>query len=85
MSWSAWTSDERRQILEEAAERDHVWGVRAAEAEPTNDPKEWLNFKQPSLSRDEVRYHVEVHASHREQRWETGATVSVQEFVGVAR
>jgi hypothetical protein len=61
--------DERRQqILEEAAELDHIWGTWEAEAEPTNDPNEWL--KQPSLSRGDVRYHVEVHASHREQRWE---------------
>jgi len=35
-------------------------GVWAAEAEPTNDHKECL--KQPSLSRDDLRYHVEVHA-----------------------
>jgi hypothetical protein len=34
----------------------------------TNDPREWL--KQPSLSREDLRYHVVVHASHQEQRWE---------------
>jgi hypothetical protein len=62
------TDDERRQILEEAAELDHIWGAWEAEAEPTNDHNEWL--KQPFLSRSDVRYHVEVHASHREQRWE---------------
>ena len=33
-----------------------------------NDPGERL--KQPSLGRDDMRYHVEVHASHREQMWE---------------
>ena len=44
--------DERRQILEEAAELDHIWGEWEAEAEPTNDPDEWL--KQPSLSRREI-------------------------------
>jgi hypothetical protein len=60
--------DERRQILEEAAELDHIWGAWEAEAEPTNDPNKWL--KQPSLSKGDVRYHVEVHALHREQRWE---------------
>ncbi len=35
--------DERRQILEEAAELDHIWGAWEAEAELTNDPKEWLS------------------------------------------
>jgi len=55
--------DERRQILDEAAELDHMWGAWEAEVEQTNDPNEWL--KQPSLSRGDVRYHVEVHASHR--------------------
>jgi hypothetical protein len=60
--------DERRQILEEAAELDHIWGAWESEAEPTNDPNEWL--KQPSLRRGDVRYHVDVHALHREQRWE---------------
>jgi hypothetical protein len=60
--------DERRQILEEAAELNHIWGAWEAEAEQANDPNEWL--KQPSLSKGDVRYHVEVHASHREQRWE---------------
>jgi hypothetical protein len=33
-------ADERRQILEEAGELHHIWGVWAAEAEPTHDPKE---------------------------------------------
>ena len=54
--------DGRKQILEEAAELDHIWGVLAAEAEPTINPKELL--KQPSLSRDDLRYHIKVHASH---------------------
>ena len=48
--------DERRQILEETAELDHIWGAWEAEAEPTNDPNEWL--KQPSLSRGDVRYQM---------------------------
>ena len=60
--------DDERQILEEAAELDHIWGAWEAEAKPTNYPNEWL--KQPSLSTGNVRYHVEVHALHREQRWE---------------
>jgi hypothetical protein len=58
--------EERRQMLEEAAELDHIWDAWEVESELTNDPKEWL--KQLSLSRDDLRYHVEVHASHREQR-----------------
>jgi hypothetical protein len=33
--------DERRQILEEAAELDHIWGAWAAEAEPTNTMSKW--------------------------------------------
>jgi hypothetical protein len=60
--------DERRQLLEEAAELDHIWGAWETGAELTNDPKEWL--KQPSLSRDDLRYQVVAHASHREQRWD---------------
>ena len=50
------TDDERRQILEETAELDIIWGAWEAEAEPTNDPNEWL--KQPSLSRGDVRYQM---------------------------
>jgi hypothetical protein len=61
--------DESRQLLEEAAELDHIWGAWETGAELTNDPKEWL--KPPSLSRDDLRYgHVVVHDSHREQKWE---------------
>ena len=60
--------DERRQLLEEAAELDHIWGALEKGAELTNDPREWL--KQPSLSRDGKRYHVVVHALHREQKCE---------------
>jgi hypothetical protein len=60
--------DERRHLLEEAAELDHRWGAWETGAELTNDPIEWL--KQPSLSRDDLRYQVVAHASHREQRWD---------------
>ena len=56
--------DERRQILEEAAELDHIWGVWEVEKEPTNCPGRWI--RQPSQSGDDMRHHVEVHASHRE-------------------
>jgi len=34
-------------------------------------PLEWL--KQPSLGRDDRRYHVDVRVSHREQKWEVEA------------
>ena len=44
--------DERRQLLEEAAELDQKWGAWETGAELTNDPREWR--KQPSLSRLEV-------------------------------
>ena len=60
--------DESRQLLEEAAELDHIWGAWETGAELTNDATEWL--KQTALSRDDLRYHVVVHASHQEQRWE---------------
>ena len=60
--------DERRQILEEAAVFDHIWGVWEAGEEPTNVPSRWI--RQPSGSRDDMRHHVEAHASHREKEWE---------------
>ena len=56
--------DERRQILEEAAELDHIWGVWEVETEQTNGPGRWI--RQPSKSGDDMRHHVVVHASHRE-------------------
>jgi hypothetical protein len=37
--------DERRQILEEAAELDHIWGVLEAEEEPTNEHQECLEAR----------------------------------------
>jgi hypothetical protein len=49
--------NERRQLLEEAAELDSIWGAWETGAELTSDPREWL--KQPSLSRDDLRYHCE--------------------------
>ena len=44
--------DERRQILEEAAELDHIWGVWEVEKEPTNCPGRWI--RQPSQSGDDM-------------------------------
>jgi hypothetical protein len=61
--------DERRQTLEEAAELDHIWGVWEAEEEPTNVPGGWIS--QPSRNSDDMRHHVEVHASHREKECES--------------
>jgi len=50
--------DEWRQILEEAAELDHIWGVWEAKKEPTNVPGRWN--MQPFQSGDDMRHHVEV-------------------------
>ena len=61
--------DERRQILEEAAELDSILGVWEVEKEPTNVPGRWI--RQPSQNGDDIRHHVEVHASHREREWES--------------
>jgi len=41
--------DERRQILEEAAELDHVWGVWEVEKEPTNVPCKWNGQPSPDV------------------------------------
>ena len=54
--------DERRQILEEAVELDHIWGVWEGEEELTNVPRAWI--RQPSQSGSDIRHHVEVYASH---------------------
>ena len=69
--------DERRQILEEAAELDHIWGVWEAGEEPTNVPSRWI--RQPSGSRDDMRHHVEAHASHREKEWESPSASLIEQ------
>jgi hypothetical protein len=61
--------DERRQILEEAVELDHIWGVWEGQEELTNVPRAWI--RQPSQSGSDIRHHVEVYASHREREWES--------------
>jgi hypothetical protein len=61
--------DESLQILEEVAELDHIWGVWEVEKEPTNGPGRWI--RQPSQIGDDMRHHVEVHASLREMEWES--------------
>ena len=58
--------DERRQILEEATELDHIWGVWEGEKELTNVPREWI--RQPSQSGNDMRHHLEVHR----QIWRLG-------------
>ena len=61
--------DEKRRILEEVMELDHIWGVWEKEKEQTNAPRKWV--RQSSQSRNNMRHHVEVHASHREKEWES--------------
>ena len=75
--WESDEFDERRQILEESAELDHVWGVWEAEEEPTNVPSRWI--RQPSRSRDGIRHHVEAHASHREKEWESPSASLIEQ------
>ena len=58
--------DERRQILEEAAELDHIWGVWEEEEGVTSTRCKWI--KQPSQRGNDMRHHVEVHASHRKKK-----------------
>ena len=58
--------DERRQILEEAAELDHIWGVWEEEEGVTSTRCKWI--KQPSQRGNGMRHHVEVHASHRKKK-----------------
>jgi hypothetical protein len=68
--------DERRQILEEASEFDHIWGVWEGEKELTKVPREWI--RQPSQSGNDMRHHVEVHASHREKEWESQSALLIE-------
>ena len=69
--------DERRQILEEAADLDHIWGVWEEEKESTIAHCRWI--KQPSQRGNDMRYHVEVHASHREKEWESPSASLIQQ------
>ncbi len=61
--------DERRRVLEETAELDHIWGAWEAEEGLANVSDRWI--RQPSRSRVDVRHHIEVHASHWEKEWES--------------
>ena len=69
--------DERRQILEEAADLDHIWGVREEEKEPTS--AHYKGIKQPSQRGNDMRHHVEVHASHREKEWESPSALLIEQ------
>ena len=59
--------DERRQLLEEAMELDHIWVVWEEEKEPIDVHRKWI--RQLSQSGNDMRHHVKVHVSHREQEW----------------
>jgi hypothetical protein len=70
--------DERLQILEEASELDHIWGVWEEEEEQTNIPSRWN--RQPSRhhfyrfcfwknNKRSSSSFVETHASHWEKEW----------------
>jgi ribonuclease HI len=69
--------DERRQLLEEAMELDHIWGVWEGEKEPTDVHQKWI--RQPSQSGNDMRHHVRVHASHREQEWESPSASLIEQ------
>jgi hypothetical protein len=69
--------DKRRQILEEAMELDHIWDVWEEEKEPTDVHHKWI--RQPSQSGNDMRHHVEVHASHCEQEWESPSASLIEQ------
>jgi hypothetical protein len=65
--------DERRQILEEAAELDHVWGVWEVEKEQTNVSCKWI--RQPSQSGN----NMSCRSTCLTPRKEVGVTVSISD------
>ena len=69
--------DEKRRILEEAMELDHIWGVWEEEKEPIKAPHKWI--KQSSQSGNDMRHHVEVHASHRVMEWESPSASLIEQ------
>ena len=69
--------DESRQLLEEAMELDHTWGVWEEEKEPIDVHRKWI--RQPSQSGNDMIHHVEVHASHREQEWESPSASLIEQ------
>ena len=66
--------DERRQLLEEAMELDHISGRRR---ESLDVHRKWI--RQPSQSGNDMRHHVKVHASHREQEWESPSASLIEQ------
>ncbi len=69
--------DERRRILEEAMELDHIWGIWEEEKGPINAPHNWI--KQPSQRGNDMRHHVEVHSSHRVMEWESPSASLIEQ------
>jgi len=69
--------DERRQLLEEAMELDHIWGIWEGEEETTHEHHNWI--RQPSQSGNDMRHHIEVHDSHREQVWESPSASLIEQ------
>jgi len=70
-------NDERRQLLEEAVELDQIWGIWEGEEESTHEHHKWI--KQSSQSGNDMRHHIEVHASHREQVWESPSASLIEQ------
>ena len=67
----------RRQNLEEAMELDHIWGIWEGEEESTYEQHNWI--RQPSQTGNDMRHHIEVHASHREQVWESPSASLIEQ------
>ena len=67
----------RRQNLEEAMELDHIWGIWEGEEESTYEHHNWI--RQPSQSGNDMRHQIEVHASHREQVWESPSASLIEQ------
>ena len=63
------TVDDERRQEEEAADLDHIWGVWEEEEGATSTRCKWI--KQPSERGNDMRHHLEVHASHRKKEWES--------------
>jgi hypothetical protein len=69
--------DERRKLREEAMELDYIWGVWEEEKEPIDVHRKWI--RQLSQSENDMRHHVQVHASHREQEWESPSASLIEQ------
>jgi hypothetical protein len=58
-------------------ELDHIWDVWEEEKEQTDVHHKWI--RQPSQSGNDMRHHVEVHASHCEQEWESPSASLIEQ------